>query len=67
MSADGIVVEEVRARALAISARYDHDLQKYAEHLRRVEQEHAPLVVDQVTVVRSEPAAAGSSVADGIP
>ena len=66
MSAARVVVEEVRARVLAISAWYDHDLRKYAEHLRTVEQEHAPLVVNQVTVARSEPAAAGSGVADGI-
>ncbi len=55
MSADSILVEEVRRRSMAISARYDHDLRKYAEHLREVEKQHATHVVDQVTVVRSAP------------
>jgi hypothetical protein len=56
MNSDSAVVEEVRNRAMVISARYDHDLRRYAEHLREVEREHESLVVDQVTVVRSEPA-----------
>ena len=52
MKADSVVVEEVRARALAISARYDHDLEKYAAHLARIEEAHAEELVNQVTVVR---------------
>jgi hypothetical protein len=51
---DSILVEEVRGRAMAISARYDHDLRKYAEHLREVERAHGDQVVNQVTVVRSK-------------
>jgi len=53
MSADSVIVEEVRRRAMAISAKYDHDLQKYAEHLRQIEAENASRVVSQRTVVRS--------------
>jgi hypothetical protein len=46
-------VEEVRRRAMAISAKYEHDLQKYAEHLRQIQAENASRVVNQRTVVRS--------------
>jgi hypothetical protein len=53
MNADSPIVEEVRRRAMAISAKYDHDLQKYAEHLRQIEAENASRVVSQRTVVRS--------------
>lgn len=54
MKADSALVEEVRSRAMAISARYDHDLRKYAEHLQEIEKTHEEQVVDQVTVVRTK-------------
>ena len=53
MNADSVIVEEVRRRAMAISAKYGHDLQKYAEHLRQIQAENASRVVSQRTVVRS--------------
>ena len=55
MSADGPIVEEVRERRRQISERYDHDLNKYFEHLREVQQQYRDRLVDQVTVVRSPP------------
>jgi len=66
MTADSVVVEEVRSRAMGISARYEHDLRKYAEHLQTIEREHASLVVDQVTVVRAEPKPAGVGISGGV-
>ena len=54
VSHDGPIVEEVRRRAMAISAQYGHDLRKYAEHLRQIQAENASRVVNQRTVVRSE-------------
>jgi hypothetical protein len=59
MNSDSAVVEAVRRRAMEISARYDHDLRRYAEHLQTIEKEHEALVVDQVTVVRSQPVSVG--------
>jgi len=53
MEPDGPIVEEVRRRAFDLSARFDHDLGKYAEYLREVEAGHRDRLVDQVTVVRS--------------
>jgi len=38
---------------MEISAQYEHDLQKYAEHLRQIQAENASRVVSQRTVVRS--------------
>jgi hypothetical protein len=65
MNADTVVVEEVRRRAMEISARYDNDLHKYAEHLRAIERSNASLVVDQVTVVRSGPVPAEVEAVEG--
>lgn len=39
MNTEGKIVEEVRARAAALSARYGDDLRKYAAHLRAIEAE----------------------------
>ena len=50
---DGPIVEEVRGRAMELSARYDHDLHQYATHLRELEAENRARVVDQITVVQS--------------
>ena len=52
---DGPIVDEVRRRAMELSARYDHDLHKYAEHLRELEAKYADRVVNQITVVPSPP------------
>jgi hypothetical protein len=37
MTADSPIVEEVRQRAQALSARFNHDLNQYATHLRQIE------------------------------
>jgi hypothetical protein len=37
MKADSPIVEEVRRRRMEISARFDHDLEKYMAHLRDIE------------------------------
>lgn len=40
------VVKEVREIAMRISARFDHDPQKYFEHLRKRQAEHPERIVD---------------------
>lgn len=52
MSADSPIVAEVRQRAMEISARFDHDLEKYAVHLKEIERQYQDRVVSQITVVR---------------
>ncbi len=52
MKADSPIVEEVRRRRMEISARFDHDLDKYLLHLRDIEQEYGDRVVSQLTVIR---------------
>jgi hypothetical protein len=59
MTSNSPVVEEVRARAMNISARYGHDLRRYAKHLAQLEAEHPSRVVEQH---RIEPANASSVV-----
>jgi hypothetical protein len=60
MKADSPIVEEVRRRRLEISARFDHDLEKYLVHLREIERQCGDRVVSQVTIVR--PASAGEAI-----
>ena len=55
MSADSPIVEEVRERRRQISEQYDHDLDKYFEHLREIQEQYRDRLVDQITVVRSTP------------
>jgi len=55
--ADSPIVAEVRQRAMDISARFDHDLEKYAAHLKEIERQHRDRVVNQVTVIRPPSAA----------
>ncbi|MCH8965820.1 MAG: hypothetical protein IIB58_12710 [Planctomycetes bacterium] len=50
---DGPVVDEVRKRAMEISARYDHDLEKYFTHLLEYQEQFQGRLVDQLAVVRS--------------
>ena len=52
MNADSPIVAEVRQRALEISARFDHDLEKYAAHLKEIERQYQDRVVSQITVIR---------------
>jgi len=52
MRVDSPIVEEVRKRRMEISARFDHDLEKYLAHLREIEQECRERVVSQVTIIR---------------
>ena len=56
MSIDGPVVDEVRRRAMEISARYNHDLELYFSHLLEYQKQYREKLVDQVTVVRSDEA-----------
>jgi hypothetical protein len=60
MTADSPIVEEVRQRAQALSARFNHDLNQYATHLRQIESSQRGRVVNQVTVVKSTPDSAAS-------
>ena len=51
MSKDGPIVEEVHRRRHEISERFGHDLTRYAEHLKQIEEKHRDRVVSQITVV----------------
>ena len=51
MNSDSPIVEEVRQRRSNISAQFDHDLNKYYEHLARVQSSYGTRLVNQVTVV----------------
>jgi phosphoserine phosphatase len=53
MKSDSPIVEEVRRRRMAISARFDHDLEKYAAHLKEIQRQHHERVVNQLTVIRA--------------
>ena len=57
MEADSPIVAEVRKRAMEISARFDHDLEKYAVHLQEIERQYQDRVVSQITVIRPASAA----------
>ena len=54
MTPDSPIVDEVRKRAAAQSARFGDDLRRYAQHLREIELQYRDRVVDQVTVVPSD-------------
>jgi len=56
MTGESAIVAEVRHRRSELSQKYGHDLGKYGEHLRRLQSEHAPRLVSQVTVVPSDEA-----------
>ena len=58
MTEDSPIVREVRERALRIEERFDHDLHKYCEYLRKQEKQHPERVVDQIAVVQSKPVCA---------
>jgi hypothetical protein len=53
-SSESPIVDEVRARAASISARYGHDLRKYAEHLAELQRRNPDRVVDQPRVQKSD-------------
>ena len=55
MTSDSIIVQEVRQRAMEISARYGHDLKEYAKHLRQIQAECADRLVSQRRVVSAAP------------
>ncbi|HPD29685.1 MAG TPA: hypothetical protein PLL20_06800 [Phycisphaerae bacterium] len=50
---DSPIVQEVRRRAMEISARFDHDLDRYVEHLREYQEQFRDRLVSQITVVQS--------------
>ena len=52
MTSDSPIVEEVRRRRMEISARFDHDLERYIAHLKEVERRYQDRVVNQFTVIR---------------
>ena len=52
MKGDSPIVEEVRSRRMEISARFEHDLEKYLAHLKEIEQRHQSRVVSQIAIVR---------------
>ena len=53
MRSESPIVDEVRRRALEISARFDDDIHRYCAFLREQQKAHPEKVVDQMTVVRA--------------
>jgi hypothetical protein len=53
MTGDSPIVEEMRERRRILSERYGHNLQKYYEHLQKVQSQYASRLVNQITVIRS--------------
>ena len=53
MSHDSPLVVEVRRRRMEMSAEFDHDLHRYCEHLRKLQDKYKDRLVSQVTVVQS--------------
>lgn len=53
MSTESPIVQEVRERAMKISARYGHDLQRYCRHLMELQQrpDLRKRLVSQITVM----------------
>jgi len=54
MTVDGPIVEDVRRRAMQLSERFGHDLRKYVEHLKEIEEKHRSRVGNQITVVKAD-------------
>lgn len=50
MTEDSPIVQEVRRRAMLISARFGHDPRKYLEHLKQIQEQDKDRVVGQPTV-----------------
>ena len=48
-----IIRSACNGRRMEISARFDHDLEKYAAHLKEIERQYQDRVVNQVTVTRA--------------
>jgi phosphoserine phosphatase len=56
-SSESPVVDDVRTRAMSISARYGHSLRRYAAHLAELEAQQRERLVSQPRVERpDEPA-----------
>ena len=51
---DKDIIDEIHERRAELLARFDNDLERYAEHLREREKEHPERIVDQVKVVKSK-------------
>jgi hypothetical protein len=54
MTYESPIVQEVRARAMKIGERFDHNLQKYCEYLRDQEKKHPERIVNQIAVIQSK-------------
>ena len=55
MTSDSSLVDEIRQRRHEISERFGHDLRKFCQHIMEAQQKHKDRLVDQVTVVKSDP------------
>ena len=58
MTTDGPIVDDVRRRRSEISTRFGDDLDRYAAHIRQLQDQHRERLVNQVTVVASSPSPA---------
>ncbi len=48
------IIDEIHERRMEIMAKFDNDLDRYCEYLRKREQEHPERVVNQITYVRDD-------------
>ncbi len=59
MTNDGPIVDEVRRRAMEISAEFKHDGRAYSEHIRKRQREERfrDRIVSQISIVPADSAA----------
>jgi hypothetical protein len=61
VNSDGPIVDDVRRRRVEISSRFEDDLDRYFEHIRELQEQHPDRLVNQISIVRGQPRAAGES------
>ena len=64
MNSDGPIVDDVRRRRGEISSRFGDDLDRYFEHIRKLQEQHPDRLVNQIAVVRAQPRAAEKKGSD---
>ncbi|MBN1342319.1 MAG: hypothetical protein JXQ73_06545 [Phycisphaerae bacterium] len=56
MGGDSPIVDEVRQRRMELSAQFGHDLKRYGEHIRALQEQYRDRLVSQITVIAAKPA-----------
>jgi hypothetical protein len=60
-NSDGPIVDEVRRRREEISRRFGDDLDRYGEHLQKLQEQYRDRLVNQITIVRASESSSGQS------